>query len=126
MTVIGIILLIAFVIVCILLVGIVLIQSEAGDGLGGLFGNANSAAFGSRSQTVITKTTYVLVAMFFVTSFVLAFLNKAPSISDLDAAARQTQSTEKPAESGAYWLDKDDSAGSLPEPAQTAPVQDGQ
>jgi len=35
MGVIGIILLIAFVIICILLVGIVLIQRESGDGLGG-------------------------------------------------------------------------------------------
>ena len=70
MGVIGIILLIVFVIICILLVGIVLIQRESGDGLGGLFGSGNSAAFGSRSQTVITKTTYVLVALFFLTTFV--------------------------------------------------------
>lgn len=111
MGVIGIILLIAFVIICILLVGIVLIQRESGDGLGGLFGSGNSAAFGSRSQTVITKTTYVLVALFFITTFVLAFLNKAPAVADLDKAAGQTQAAETTETGGAYWLDSQDTDG---------------
>ena len=108
MGVIGIILLIAFVIICILLVGIVLIQRESGDGLGGLFGSGNSAAFGSRSQTVITKTTYVLTALFFVTTFVLAFLNKAPAVADLDKAGT----------GGAYWLDSQASEQTAPETQQ--------
>ena len=118
MGVIGIILLIAFVIICILLVGIVLIQRESGDGLGGLFGSGNSAAFGSRSQTVITKTTYVLTALFFVTTFVLAFLNKAPAVADLDKAAGQTQATETTGTGGAYWLDSQASEQTAPETQQ--------
>ena len=119
MGVIGIILLIAFVIICILLVGIVLIQRESGDGLGGLFGSGNSAAFGSRSQTVITKTTYVLTALFFVTTFVLAFLNKAPAVADLDKAAGQTQAAETTGTGGAYWLDSQASEQTVPETQQT-------
>ena len=118
MGVIGIILLIAFVIICILLVGIVLIQRESGDGLGGLFGSGNSAAFGSRSQTVITKTTYVLTALFFVTTFVLAFLNKAPAGADLDKAAGQTQAAETTGTGGAYWLDSQASEQTAPETQQ--------
>ena len=118
MGVIGIILLIAFVIICILLVGIVLIQRESGDGLGGLFGSGNSAAFGSRSQTVITKTTYVLTALFFVTTFVLAFLNKAPAVADLDKAAGQTQAAETTGTGGAYWLDSQASGQTAPETQQ--------
>ncbi|EPF32009.1 preprotein translocase, SecG subunit [Treponema maltophilum ATCC 51939] len=118
MGVIGIILLIAFVIICILLVGIVLIQRESGDGLGGLFGSGNSAAFGSRSQTVITKTTYVLTALFFVTTFVLAFLNKAPAVADLDKAAGQTQAAETTGTGGAYWLDSQASEQTAPEAQQ--------
>ena len=118
MGVIGIILLIAFVIICILLVGIVLIQRESGDGLGGLFGSGNSAAFGSRSQTVITKTTYVLTALFFVTTFVLAFLNKAPAVADLDKAAGQTQAAETTGTGGAYWLDSQASEQTTPETQQ--------
>ena len=118
MGVIGIILLIAFVIICILLVGIVLIQRESGDGLGGLFGSGNSAAFGSRSQTVITKTTYVLTALFFVTTFVLAFLNKAPAVADLDKEAGQTQAAETTGTGGAYWLDSQASEQTAPETQQ--------
>ncbi len=102
MGVIGIILLVAFVIICILLVAIVLLQSEEGGGMGGLLGGTNSTAFGSRSQTVITKTTYVLVTLFFVTSFALAVMNKAPAIGNLDAAVQQTEATDT---TNQYWLD---------------------
>ena len=69
MGVIGVILLVAFVIVCILVVCLVLVQSEEGAGLGGLFGGASSTAFGSRSGNVLTRTTYILVTLFFLTSF---------------------------------------------------------
>ena len=122
---IGIVLLITFAVISILLIGIVLIQSESGDGLGGLFGSGSSAAFGSRSQTVITKTTYVLVALFFATSFIVAFLNKTPSVGNLEAAARQVQSSQS-GDNATYWVDKQDTAESVPEPAQVAPVQDGE
>ena len=77
MSVISIILLVVFVIICVLTVGIVLLQNDESDGMGGLFGGAGSQAFGSRSANVLTKTTYVLVALFFITSFGLALLNKS-------------------------------------------------
>lgn len=79
----NIILLVAFVIICILLVCLVLLQNEDG-GMGGAFGGAGSQAFGSRSASVLTKTTYVFVTLFFVTSFVLALLTKAPVDKALD------------------------------------------
>ena len=69
MGVVGIILLVVFVIVCILLVAIVLLQNEDGNGLGGLLGGPSSTTFGSQSGNVLTKTTYVLVTLFFLTSF---------------------------------------------------------
>ena len=56
---IGVILLVAFVIISILLVCLVLIQNEDGEGMGGLFGGSNSQAFGARSGNVLTKTTYI-------------------------------------------------------------------
>ena len=126
MGIIGIILLIAFVIICILLMGIVLIQSEEGGGLGGLFGSGNTAAFGSRSQTVITKTTYVLVTLFFVTTFAVAFLTRAPAVGNLQEAAKQVQQTTENDNNGAYWLDEQKTEESASEPAQMSPVQDGE
>lgn len=91
MGVVGIILLVVFVIVCILMVAIVLVQDEDGNGLGGLFGGSSSMTFGSHSSSVLTKTTYVLVVLFFVITFALAFVNKAPKSKSLDAAVQQTQ-----------------------------------
>lgn len=104
MGVIGIILLVVFVIICIFLVSIVLIQKDEGGGLGGLFGGGGSAAFGSRSQTVVTKTTYVLVTLFFLTTFGLAILEKDNVVESLDAAAQQIQGATTD-DGGQDWLD---------------------
>ncbi len=103
MGVIGIILLVAFVIICVLLVCVVLLQNEEGGGMGGLLGGGNSVAFGSRSGNVLTKTTYILVTLFFVSTFILAFMNKAPAVHSLDAAAAQ----EEAAGNSGFWLDED-------------------
>jgi preprotein translocase subunit SecG len=114
MGIIGILLLVVFVIICVLLVCIVLIQSEEGGGMGGLFGGAGSQAFGSRSGNVITRTTYILVLLFFLTSFGLAFINKAPAVRQLNPGA--VQSNAEP------WLDT-----AAQDPAsQAVPVPQGE
>lgn len=91
MSIIGIVLLVIFVIVCFLIISLVLLQSEEGDGLGGLFAGGSNSAFGSRSASVVTKATYVVVTLFFVTAFFLAFINKTPGDTGLEAAARLEQ-----------------------------------
>ncbi|MBR6565545.1 MAG: preprotein translocase subunit SecG [Spirochaetaceae bacterium] len=118
MGVIGIVLLVAFVFICILLVCVVLLQNEEGGGMGGLLGGGNSTAFGSRSGNVLTKTTYILVTLFFVATFALAFINKAPAVHSLDAAAAQEEATE----TGGFWLDEESSpeATSTSETTSTA------
>ncbi len=92
----GIVLLVLFAIVCALLIFLVIIQDQEGEGLGGLFSGAGSAAFGPRSSNVIVKFTYVLGGLFFVIAFSLALINRGDSIGDVEAAARgqETQSTE--------------------------------
>ena len=110
MGVIGIILLVAFVIICLLVIGVVLLQNEEGGGLGGLFGGSGSQAFGSRSGTVLT--TYVLVALFFIATFVLAFINRAPTVRSLDGAAEQSATTT----TGGAWYE--DTATEEPAPAE--------
>ena len=112
MGVIGISLLVAFVIICLLVIGVVLLQNEEGGGLGGLFGGSGSQAFGSRSGTVLTKTTYVLVALFFIATFVLAFINRAPTVRSLDGAAAQSATTT----TGGAWYE--DTATEEPAPAE--------
>lgn len=99
MGVIGIILLVAFVIICILLICLVLVQNEEGGGLGGLFGGGASTAFGSRSGNVLTRTTYILVTLFFLSSFGLAFLNRTPTVELAPESSDAVESTD------GFWLE---------------------
>ena len=104
MGIIGVIFLVVFVIIFILLVCLVLVQSEEGGGMGGLFGDSSSKAVGSRSGNVLTKTPYTLVPLFFVTTFILAFLNRAPEAKQLDTSVLEIQTT---VQDGKSWLDED-------------------
>jgi len=99
MAVISIALLVVFVLVCLLIVTLVLIQNEEGDSLGGIFAGGSNSAFGSRSASVLTKATYVVVTLFFVTAFFLAFVNKSPSDKGIENAAR----IESAGSSAEWW-----------------------
>ncbi len=105
MAIIGAVLLVFFVIVCVLIVILVLLQNEEGGGLGGLFGGGSNSAFGSRSASVLTKATYVVVTLFFITAFLLAFIHKSPSDKGLEEAARLEQ-----ADSDSEWWNEDNAA----------------
>jgi len=84
MSTIGIVLLVAFIIVCVLLVLLVLVQDDGQSGMGGLLGGRGTAAFGSHSANVLTKATTVLVVLFFVLAIGLAMTNKKPkAVKDL-------------------------------------------
>jgi len=94
MGVIGTILLVVFIIVCILLVLLVLLQNDGESGMG-ILGGQNTQAFGARSGNVLSKTTYILVTIFFVLIIGLALLNKAPKTSSLDAAIQEATVVEE-------------------------------
>lgn len=117
MGIIGIVLLVVFVIVCALIITLVLIQNEDGDGLGGLFAGGSNSAFGSRSASVLTKATYVVVALFFVTTFFLAFINKTPSDKGIEEAARVEQGS-----AANEWWNTDTSKAPAATGDTTAPV----
>ena len=109
-------LLVFFIIVALLIVGLVLLQNEEGDSLGGLFSGGSNSAFGSRSGNVLTKATYTLITLFFVVTFFLAWLNKSPGDSGLQKDA-QLQQTETATE----WWKKGESTDSSS--AETSEVQ---
>jgi preprotein translocase subunit SecG len=98
MGILGILLLVVFVIVSLLLVLMVVIQDSDSDSLGGLFAGGSGSAFGSRSTNVVVRFTYVLGALFFVTAFSLALINKS-SLGNV-AAAAQKNSSAAPSE---WW-----------------------
>lgn len=102
---ISIVLLVFFIIVALLIVGLVLLQNEEGDSLGGLFSGGSNSAFGSRSGNILTRATYTLITIFFVVTFFLAWLNKSPGDSGLQQDAQIQQ-----AETATEWWKKKDAA----------------
>ena len=113
MAVIGVILVVLFVIICVFLVGLVLLQNGEGEGLGGLFAGGSNSAFGSRSASVLTKVTYVCVGMFFVIAFFLALMNKTPS----DRGFQQEVQIQRATEARESWWTEDAGAGAVLEEA---------
>jgi preprotein translocase subunit SecG len=113
MGILGILLLILFIIVCLLLVFLVVIQDEDSDTMGGIFAGGSGSAFGSRSSNVVIKITYVLGALFFVTAFSMAVINKS-SVGNVEAAAAQKTQQSAPTE---WW--KGQTQDATQNPAQT-------
>ncbi len=93
------ILIVAFVIICVLLVLLVLVQNEDSNGMGSSFGGGQSTAFGAHGASVLSKTTGVLVALFFLVTFGIAFFNRPSKSSDLSETAKKMQGTEAVEES---------------------------
>ena len=113
MSAIGIVLLVFFIIVCVLLVLLVAIQDDGENGMGGLLGGRGTAAFGSHSASVLTKTTFVLVFLFFVLALGLALVNKKGKVADdigettsVEAEAQEEKSTE-------WWSESEGSETTL-------------
>ncbi len=92
MGILGIALLVIFILACILLIFMVIIQDSDSDSLGGIFAGGSGSAFGSRSTNVVIRFTYVLGALFFVCAFFLAVLNKS-TVGNVEAAAQKQQQT---------------------------------
>jgi len=61
-------------IVCLLLIGIVLIQRSKGQGVGLSFGGGAEAVFGAQMGNVLTRATVVLAVIFLVNTAILAIL----------------------------------------------------
>jgi preprotein translocase subunit SecG len=111
----GVLLLVIFVLVCLLLIFLVVIQDEDSDSIGGIFAGGSASAFGSRSTSVVIKITYILGAIFFVSAFALAIVNKSSS-GNVVAAAQNSQSTT----STEWW--KGDQASSTTVAGQPTPT----
>jgi preprotein translocase subunit SecG len=94
MGILTVVLLVFFVINAILLVLLVLLQTEEGDSLGGIFAGGASTAFGSRSGNFLTRATTVLGALFLVISLGLALLSRTPGGTGIEEEARRLNTQE--------------------------------
>ncbi len=113
----AVLLLILFVIVCLLLIFLVIVQDEDSDSIGGIFSGGSSSAFGSRASNIVVKITYVLGALFFVTAFTLAIINKS-STGNIETLATQQSQESGNAE---WWKGEPAPEGNALE--QQAPVE---
>ncbi len=89
-----------FVLSAVLLIIIIMLQDEQGEGLGGIFGGGSSSAFGSRTGNVLTRFTSILGAVFVITAFSLAWYNRSVDNSDLLKAAKENLNNQ---DTGEWW-----------------------
>jgi preprotein translocase subunit SecG len=106
--IIEIVFIVIFVICAFLLMGLVLLQDEQGEGLGGIFGGGSSTPFGSRSGNVLTRLTAILGAIFLLTSFGLSWMKSSNEAGDVLGAA-QAQRQENSA--GIDWWNTGEASG---------------
>lgn len=118
----SVILLITFVVACLFSIFLVLLQNEEGDSIGGLFAGGSNSAFGSRSGNVLTKATYVLVTIFFVSSFVLALLNKTSS-APTQGIIREGQEIQK--ENAKPWYDEEKKSEDVKDESSSSTTEKG-
>ncbi len=103
---------ILFVISAILLIGLVLLQDEQGDGMGGIFGGGSGTAFGSRSGNILTRVTSILSIIFLVSAFVIGFINTTSSVDKQDQIARTRELEDEDRENWMYSTDDEENVNS--------------
>jgi preprotein translocase subunit SecG len=100
----SIVLLVIFAIASLLMILVIMLQDDQGEGIGGLFGGGSSSAFGSRSGNILTRFTTVLGAIFIVGAFALAWLNRTPESTDILEQARLEQL--QAADESNWWVER--------------------
>lgn len=80
-----------FAILCVILVIVILLQSDKSAGMG-ILGGSSQSAFGSSTADVITKITTVMVAIFMLGSLGLAILESSKTSS----IKEKVMTSEKP------------------------------
>lgn len=79
--------------VCMVLIGVVLLQQGKGGGMGAAFGGATAQVFGGRGAgNILTRVTSIAAAVFMITSVSLAYLS---SSGDRALKARVTQEASR-------------------------------
>lgn len=94
MGIIGTILLVIFAIAAILIIALIMLQDEQGEGFGGLFGGGgNATTFGATSGNVLTKATSILGVLFMVTSLAVAMSYKTSDDDNVIGESRRAAGT---------------------------------
>lgn len=112
-----IVLLVVFAVISVILIGLVLIQNDQSEGMGGIFGGGASNQVGNRRGNILTKATSVLGTLFLVVCvlFALNYRNKEQSADQIRAEVQDISSELKVEE---WWNNE------KPAPLPVEPVQD--
>lgn len=118
MAVLSVVLLVLFCIVSVLLIGVVLLQDEQGEGLGGIFGGSNNSSVGLQSGNILTRFTGILSVLFFVLSLSLMMVytksySNAKAADGVEAEVNARSSAEK------TWIDEIQELNAANEAAQS-------
>ena len=81
-------LIVVFVVSALILTTVILLQDDQGEGIGGLFGGGSGSAFGPRTGNVLTKFTSIVAAIFLLSAFGVAWLNRTGTSEDIEAKAK--------------------------------------
>lgn len=102
--------------VCMVLIGVVLLQQGKGGGMGAAFGGATTQVFGGRGAgNILTRATAICAAIFMLTSVSLAYLS---SSGDRALRARVAQEAGRKKDKGQL---KERAKDEAPAPASAAP-----
>jgi preprotein translocase subunit SecG len=105
MGIISILLLVIFAIGAVVLILVILLQDDQGEGLAGMFGGGTATTqVGSRAGNALTRFTSILAAIFIVGAFALAWVNRTPRSADILERARAEQLHK--AESNDWWVER--------------------
>lgn len=78
--------------VCLVLMGVVLLQQGKGGGMGSAFGGASAQVFGgSGAGNVLTKATAICAATFMLTSVTLAYMSSSGDRALRDRVAAEAE-----------------------------------
>lgn len=121
---------IAHISICVILIGIVLLQQGKGADMGATFGGGSQTVFGaSGADTLLTKVTTTLAFSFMLTSIVLAISanQKVSDVGGIFSGEPETSSAPVGAASAPAASSSDTSENAAPasapsEPAQAAPA----
>jgi preprotein translocase subunit SecG len=67
----------------VILILLVMIQDDQGEGLGGLFGGGSTTPFGSRSGNVLTRFTGIVSTVFFVVCLIIGLVNRSQVLGEI-------------------------------------------
>lgn len=95
MGIVGTLFLVVFAIAAILIITLVLLQDEQGEGFGGLFGGGGTTPFAAVGGNVLVKATSVLGVLFMLSSLAVAIAYKSGESDDVIGESRAASGIEQ-------------------------------